>query len=223
MIADGDASNRSIEFTKFTRAHKIICFSLLPHSTHLLQPVDVSIFGILKQNYKKLLAMKTRFSIYNVNKEDFILLIQKAGQYDISSRNIQSAWQATGLLPYNSAIVFQKLSVYEDDLSASNKDNTGAGLNTSIQAGFYSGVIPPTPENVEQVTKIEELISLFRHHILDMPKHTLLHKTLKSARLAMADRVVLNCNNTDLLAANTQKKRRAQRTEIAYGGQGAHI
>ena len=85
------------------------------------------------------------------------------------------------------------------------------------------GVIPPTPGNVEQVTQIEELISLIRHQTLDSPKLTFLHKTLKAARLAMADRVILNRINTELLAANTQKKRRAQRTGIAYDAQGACV
>lgn len=64
-------------------------------------------------------------------------------------RNIQSAWQATGLILYNPAMVFQKLLVYEDDILASNKDNTKASLNTPIQARFYLEVIPSIPGNVE--------------------------------------------------------------------------
>ena len=56
----------------------IICLCLPPHLTHLLQPLDVSIFGPLKQNYKKLLAEKTRFITYNIDKVDFISLIQQA-------------------------------------------------------------------------------------------------------------------------------------------------
>ena len=86
---------------------------------------------------------------------------------------------------------------------------------------FFSQAIPPTSGNVEQVTKVEELISLFRHQTLDLLKLTFLHKTLKAARLAMADKVVLNRTNTELLAANTQKKRRAQHIGIRYDGQGA--
>ena len=118
----------------------------------------------MKQNYKKLLAKKTRFSTYNFDKADFISLIQKARQNGITSRNIQSAWRATGLIPYNPAMVFQKLSVHEDNTLASNKGNTGAASNTPntpIQTRFNLGVIPPTPGNVAQVTEIEELISLF--------------------------------------------------------------
>ena len=71
--------------------------------------------------------------------------------------------------------------------------------------------------------KIEELISLFRHQTLDLPKLTLLLKTLKAARLAMADRIVLNCTNTEFLAAKVRKKQRAQCIGIQYNGQGACV
>ena len=129
----------------------------------MLQPLDVCVFGPLKQNYKKLLSKKTRFSTYNIDKADFISLIQKARQKGITSRNIQSAWRATGLIPYNPAVVFQKLSIHANDISASDMDNTRASSNTPLQTQFFSGTIPPTPENVEKVTEIEELISFFRH------------------------------------------------------------
>lgn len=39
----------------------------------------------------------------------------------------------------------------------------------------------------------------------------------------MADCIVLNRNNTDLLAANTRKKQQAQRTGTQYDGQGARV
>ena len=71
---------------------------------------------------------------------------------------------------------------------------------------FFSGVLIQTHGNIKQVTEIEELISLFQYQILDSLKFILLHKTFKAAKLAMADRIILNWINTELLAANTQKK-----------------
>ncbi len=64
---------------------------------------------------------------------------------------------------------------------------------------------------------------MFQHQTLVLPKLTLLHKTLKAAGLAMADRVVLNYTNTELSAAYTQKKRQSQRTRIQYDGQGVCV
>ena len=93
-------------------------------------------------------------------------------------------------------------------------DNTEAGSNMLLRTRFFSGAIPPTPRNIEKVTEIEELISLFRHQTLDSPKLTLLHKTLKAARLAMADRVVLNHTNTECNPENAES--RPQRRSHCY-------
>ena len=64
----------------------------------------------------------------------------------------------------------------------------------------------PTSTNIRNVSEVEELISLFRNQTLNVPKLKLLHKTLKVARLAMVDKIILNHTNIELLAANTQIK-----------------
>ncbi len=102
-------------------------------------------------------------------------------------------------------------------------DDTGASSNTPIQTRFFSGAIPTTSGNIEQVTEVEELVLLFWHQTLDSPKLIPLHKTLKEARLAMSDGAILNRINTELLAANTQKKRQAERIGILYDGQGDRV
>lgn len=58
-------------------------------------------------------------------------------------------------------MVFQKLSVYEDNILTSNKNNTRATLNISIQAQFNLRVISSILGNVEQIIEIEKFISLF--------------------------------------------------------------
>lgn len=44
LIVDGHASHASTGLITFTRAQKFICLCLPPHSTHLLQPLDFSVF-----------------------------------------------------------------------------------------------------------------------------------------------------------------------------------
>ena len=75
LIVNGHTSYVSTEFIKFILANKIIYLCLPLYLTHLLQFLDVDIFSPLKQNYKKLLSEKTHFIIYNINKDDFLLLI----------------------------------------------------------------------------------------------------------------------------------------------------
>ena len=201
LIVDGHAFHVSTEFIRFTREHKIVCLCLSAHSTYLLQPLDVGVFDPLKQKYKTLLPEKTRFTIYNVDKAHFISLIQKARQQNITARNIQSAWRATGLISYNPSAVFDKISA-----KLYTNDETLPDASTPIQTRYLSGQISSTPGNIEQVSDVEELILLFRYQTLDFPKLTLLQKTPQAARLAMTDRIVLNRTNTKLLVANTRKK-----------------
>ncbi len=95
--------------------------------------------------------------------------------------------------------------------------------STSIQTYFFSDQISPTPANIKHVLEVEELISLFCHQTLDFSKLILLYKTLKAAKLVVADCIVLNCTNTELLTANTQKKQQAQRIGTQYDGQEARV
>ncbi len=126
----------------------------------MLQPLNNDVFGPLKQNYKKLLSKKTRFTIYNIDKADFILLIQKTRRKEIISQNIESAWRNTELIPNNPAVVFQKRSVHANNTSASRIDITWAGSNTFLQTRFFSGAILLKSGNIEQVIEIEKLTSL---------------------------------------------------------------
>ncbi len=71
--------------------------------------------------------------------------------------------------------------------------------------------------------EVEELVSPFRHQTLDSLQLTLAQKTLKAARFAIAGRVILNRTNTELLAAKSRKKQRAQRIGLQYDGQGARF
>ena len=68
---------------------------------------------------------------------------------------------------------------------------------------FFSRAISLTPRDIKQVTEVEELILLFCNQKLDLLKLIFLPKTLKVARLIIADRISLNCINTKLFAANS--------------------
>ena len=85
-----------------------------------------------------------------------------------------------------------------------------------LQTQYFIDQIPSTSTKIKKVGEIEELISLCRKQTFDSPKLTIIHKTLKAVRHAMANRVTLNCINTELVIANTRKKRQAQHTGLQY-------
>lgn len=136
-----------------------------------------------------------RKSISNFG-QDRVDGLENKKKTSITTRNLQSAWQGK-LLDLFHTIPPPSLKIYRLGLIRT------MALYLALAPQFFSRQIPPTPGNVEQVSEAVELISLFRHQTLNSSKLALLHKALKTARLAMADRIVLNCTNTELLAANT--------------------
>ena len=48
LICDGHDSHISVAFIYHCMQNDIILLLLLPHSSHLMQPLDISVFGPLK-------------------------------------------------------------------------------------------------------------------------------------------------------------------------------
>ena len=51
LIVDGHDSHVTIEFIRFCVESSIRLYCLPPHTTHLLQPLDVGLFGPLQHAY----------------------------------------------------------------------------------------------------------------------------------------------------------------------------
>lgn len=100
--------------------------------------------------------------------------------------------QDTELILYNPIVVFYKISI------TYTKSDILSTISIRIRIGFFSGQIPQTPKNIEQIKKVDEFISLFGQYTLDIAKLTLLYITLKGIELAIIDCIVLNCINTKL-------------------------
>lgn len=53
VFLDGHKSHLSLSLSHFCRDKKIILVALYPNSTHILQPLDVAVFGPMKRNWKR--------------------------------------------------------------------------------------------------------------------------------------------------------------------------
>ena len=109
LILDGHESHVSLPFIEYYKAHKIVPLCLPPHLTHILQPLDVSIFRPLAKAYKKRLYNTAIYRALAITKIEFLKIYQAARNKAISSNNIVSAWQATGLNPYNPSTILLKI------------------------------------------------------------------------------------------------------------------
>lgn len=78
LFLDGHQSHSSLPLVEEARAKGIILFVFPPHTTHLLQPLDVGVFGPLKQVWSEVLkAFKLESKGAKVDKAAFPSLVSR--------------------------------------------------------------------------------------------------------------------------------------------------
>jgi 4-hydroxybenzoate polyprenyltransferase len=100
LILDGHGSHETTDFMYLCYQHNIHLLFLLPHTSHVLQPLDLSVFSSLKSHYRTTvspLALSTDSS--PVGKQNFLACYTRARQEALSAKIIKAGWKATGLWP----------------------------------------------------------------------------------------------------------------------------
>ena len=115
LILDGYASHISTTAIEFYISQKIILLCLPVHTTYILQPLDVGVFAPLATAYKNHVQRTTRLGAsYSIDKVDFLEFYQLARTESITPINIQKAWVATGLSPFEPEIVLKHFPLPEN-------------------------------------------------------------------------------------------------------------
>ncbi|EED12744.1 transposon, putative [Talaromyces stipitatus ATCC 10500] len=96
LILDGHGSHLTAEFDRTCTENNIIPVFMPPHSSHLLQPLDVGCFAVLKRHYGQLVEQQMRLGFNHIDKLDFLTAFLKA---------------LTGLVTFNPDRVYQQLTI----------------------------------------------------------------------------------------------------------------
>jgi hypothetical protein len=81
------------------------------HSSHILQPLDVSCFSPLKKVYGRQIKDIIRAQIVHITKDDFFPAFYTAFNTAITESNIQGGFRGAGLLPFNPESVISALDL----------------------------------------------------------------------------------------------------------------
>ena len=80
------------------------------HSSHLLQPLAVSCFAVLKRLYGRQIEDLMRAGVNHIDKSDFLLAYFPACTESLTLNTIRSGFADTGLVPYDPEHVLSKLN-----------------------------------------------------------------------------------------------------------------
>ena len=105
LIFDGHASHITIDVIDIARENNVILYCLPPHTTNILQPLDVAIFRPMKQHFSRLcgsiqLATIGQPKKVRINKTNFTAIFKEAfGSITLST--IENGFRKCGIVPLN--------------------------------------------------------------------------------------------------------------------------
>lgn len=209
LILDGHESHHSAEFETFCKQNNIVTLCMPPHSSHILQPLDVACFGPLKVAYKRQIEGLMRNRVTHIDKESFLPAASNAFRSAFTKSNIKSGFRATGLVPFEPNAVLSKLDIRPATSSPS----------PSITSGWESR----TPLNHADLAAQSNLITgrINRHqNSSPTPITSAIEQFLRGAHNMAAKMTFLQDKCTQLERTNEMlsKRRRRKQKRLQTGG-----
>jgi len=209
LILDGHESHISVQFQQYCKEHNIITLCMPPHSSHLLQPLDVGCFSPLKAAYSRQIEKFMRLRISHITKLEFLPAFKEAFKTAFTEQNIRSGFRATGLVPYSPENVLFHLDL---------KLKTPTPPPSRDQE--WTSKTPQTLKELNYQT--EHIKNRIEQDQNSSPSsiNGALHQLAKGAEIMMHSAVLLKAEVKALREANEVKKRRErkQKRRIAQGG-----
>jgi hypothetical protein len=184
LILDGHGSHLTPQFDKICSKNDIIPICMPAHSSHRLQPLDVSCFKPLKDAYGGLIAAKAKAGVNHIDKLDFLKAFPEARTTAFKSETIQNSFAGAGIVPFDPERVLEKLGIQLKTPSPPGSRPSSRSTNS----------VPKTPHNLKQLKKQETTIQkLLRTHMQSpsSPTKAALNQLVKGAELAFHDMAIL--------------------------------
>lgn len=109
LVLDGHGSHLTPEFAVKAWDQNVVCVVLPPHTSHLLQPLDVGVFGAMDGSYRKALREKSKYGVVHIDKHEFLRIYDSIRSSQLNTCNILNGWRLSGLNPLDKDIVISKL------------------------------------------------------------------------------------------------------------------
>src|SRR6266699_4012423 len=144
FIVNGHKSHITDDFMYGCFNSNIYLLFLPPYASHVLQPLDLSVFGPIKAHYRTVIGnLIYQSDDCPISKRGFLECYSKVRQRSLNEKNILAGWKATRLWPINRAkplmsrLVFDTAKLQSIELQQPNQvqiEPDQAQPNTQIPA-----------------------------------------------------------------------------------------
>jgi hypothetical protein len=146
LVLNSHNSHLTARFDQICKENNIIPICMPSHASHLLQPLDVGCFAVLKKIYGTEVAEYMRLGIDSIEKEDFLEIFPQTRGHAFKETTIQNAFAATGLVPLDPSRVLEKLNIRLQSPPLPNRPTSqGSTSDSNISTGI--------PRTIKQLKK----------------------------------------------------------------------
>ena len=185
-----------------------------PHSSHLLQPLNVGCFAILKRAYGRYVSDLARASYNHIDKFDFLVEYARARTEAFQPYIVQNSFATTSLVPVDVDRVLSKLNI-------SLRTPLPPNSRPYSRSSYFS---PKTPRTVVQLQKSASILKDLlrqRSNSPPSPSKTILDQIIKGAYISLHGAALYAQENSVLHRANEkirQKRTRSKQQIVHEGG-----
>jgi hypothetical protein len=111
LVLNGYKSYKSAGFQEYYKTNNIITFCFPAHSSHLIQPLDVRCFSILKRMYGRQIKLFIKAYINYITKVEFFLVFHAVYNQSITTQNTKTRFRGASLVVYDLQVVISRLNI----------------------------------------------------------------------------------------------------------------
>ena len=198
LIMDGHGSHITANVIAHCMKHTIDLLILPPHTSHVLQPLDVSVFSPLKRALAIETDAASRVDAGRIARSEWTRMYIRAREIALRESNITSGFRATGLWPLSPIIVLEKLAT-QPALQALEPHHT------TLRRGLDLSLLQSDPPDGTELREANALFISEVQKTVDLPAQVKRY----AARLTQAFEATC-AKNTTLRKENAQQRQTLQ-------------
>ena len=217
LICDGHDSHITANFLAHCIQNNVRLLLLPPHTSHLLQPLDVGLFGPLKKAMASCLDPLIRTGITRLQKIEWLQYYTTARAKAFTITNIQGGWRGAGLFPSNRSKVFRHLPP-----TYNKTPPPQASLQpTSMYTPFDISQVTSSPPNATVLrsanTTLNQIIAT--QETLQSPVRKYIRRLTNAAEQFQAELSISRKQCQDLQQVVTARKKRKSGKRVVLEGE----
>jgi len=152
LILDGHGSHVHPDVIDLLVENKIVLYCLPPHTTNILQPLDVAIFKPLKTKFSKITDLVKLASLcsptpLNVSKKNFTTLFKVAFEQCMNLITVKNGFRKCGIAPFDPDAIDKKRLMPSTQSSSSHQtEQSLSSLHSEPTTSTTSSNELPTPD-----------------------------------------------------------------------------